>query len=388
MARRGFQKQQSGIRLSEFLKHPEAAPKPIYVLLGTDPYLLDQGRRAVRKQTIADADPGMALLELGGEEAVLADVLDALRTPPFLAPRRLVSIREAEKFLGQKGGGEEDGAESPAADPSSRLGVALSASKGDGQKVREALLRYLEAPSSTGSLCLEVGSWNESTNLAKRAAAVGGVIRCEITDPNVLPGWLQRETRERYHKTLTYAAAQMLLDYLGTDMAALLAALDALALFTESATAIDAPDVDNVIARGHHERVWALSDAVAEQQIPRALELLDAFWAEGMVAPQIVGLLRSSLRQLIRTKALARRMSLDVAMAQANVFYGAQDRVRRALASFSDEHLASAYQALVDADLEAKTTPNDRLAMETLVHRLCRPEAACDAGSPARTSSD
>ena len=401
MARRDSSKKQSGVRLSEFRKHPEAAPKPIYVLLGTDPYLLDQGRRAVRRQVLGDADPGMALLELGGEEAVLADVLDALRTPPFLAPRRLVSIREAEKFLGQKGsGGEEEGTESPAADPSTRLGVALpaqggsawggSASKGDGKKVREALLRYLEAPATTGSLCLEVASWNESTSLAKRVAAVGVVIRCEIIDLNVLPGWLQRETRDRYHKTLTYAAAQMLLEYLGTDMAALLAALDALALFTESATAIDAPDVDNVIARGHHERVWALSDAVAERQIPRALELLDAFWAEGMVAPQIVGLLRSSLRQLIRTKALARRMNLDAAMAQANVFYGAQDRVRRALASFSDEHLAGAYQALVDADLEAKTTPERRLAMETLVHRLCRPEAARNAAFAGRspTSSD
>ena len=372
MARSGSSKRQVGIRLSDFEKQAKAAPKPIYVLLGTDPYLLDKGRRAVRRQVLADADPGMALLELGGEEAVLADVLDALRTPPFLAPRRLVSIREAEKFLGQKGGGgEEEGAESPAA---------------DGKKVREALLRYLEAPAPTGSLGLEVASWNESTSLAKRVAAVGCVIRCEIIDPSVLPGWLQRETRERYHKTLTYAAAQMLLEYLGTDMAALLAALDALALFTESATAIDAPDVDSVIARGHHDRVWALCDAVAERRIPVALELLDAFWAEGMVAPQIVGLLRSTFRQLIRTKALARRMSLDAAMAQANVFYGAQDRVRRALAAFSVEHLAGAYQALVDADLEAKTTPNDRLAMETLVHRLCRPEAARDAGVASRST--
>jgi len=388
MARRDFQKKQGGVRLSDFQKQTKAAPKPIYVLLGTDLYLLDQGRRAVRRQVLADADPGMALLELGGEEAVLADVLDALRTPPFLAPRRLVIIREAEKFFGQKGGGEEEeDAEAARGDPSTRLGVALSASKGDGKKVREAILRYLDAPASTGSLCLEVASWNESTNLAKRVAEVGCLIRCEIIDPNLLPRWLQTETRERYHKTLTYAAAQMLLEYLGADMAALLAAIDALALFTESATVIDAPDVDSVIARGHHERVWALCDAVAERRIPAALELLDAFWAEGMVAPQIVGLLRPTFRQLIRTKALARRMSLDAAMAQAGVFYGAQDRVRRALAAFSDDHLAGAYQALVDADLEAKTTPERRLAMEALVHRLCRPEAARNAGVASRSTT-
>jgi DNA polymerase III delta subunit len=168
----------------------------------------------------------------------------------------------------------------------------------------------------------------------------------------------------------------MLVEYLGLDFAALLAALDMLALYTEAGTVIDTPQVDALIARGHHERVWALCDAVAEGQIPRALELLDAFWAEGMVAPQIVGLLRPTMRQLVRTKAFSRRMALDAALSKAGVPYPAQARVRRALAAFSDDHLAAAYQALVDADLEAKTTPNDRLAMETMVHRLCLPQAA------------
>jgi DNA polymerase-3 subunit delta len=361
MARGQSRKAGNGIRLSDFLARKDAGPRPIYVLRGTDPYLLDQARRRVREQTIGDADPGLAVVETTGADAVLADVLDALKTLPFLAPRRLVIVREAEDLL-----------EKPA--------------RRD-EKVRDALREYLQAPSPTGSLCLEVASWNESTTLAKRVAETGVLVLCELAEPGRLPAWLVAEARQRHEKKLTYAAAQMLVDHLGTDFSSLLGALDALALYAGPGEKIDTPDVDALVARGHHERVWALCDAVAERQVARALGLLDAFWAEGMVAPQIIGLLRPTYKQLLRVKALARRMDLAKAMDEARINYYARDRVRRTLAAFSDAGLAAAYQALVDADLEAKTTPNDRLVMETLIHRLCLPEAALGAASAGGASS-
>ena len=361
MARGKSGKSTDGIRLSEFEKTSPAKPLPIYVLKGTDPYLLEHGRSHVRKVVIGDADPGLALTEVLGPDAVLADVLDTLRTLPFLAPRRLVIVREAEEFL-----------EKPARKD---------------EKVRDVLGDYLKNPSPAGSLCLEVASWNESTNLAKQVAKDGVLVLCELADPGRLPAWLASEARNRHKKKLSYAAAQMLVDYLGADFASLLSALDALALYTGREEKIDTPDVDALVARGHHERVWALCDAVAARQTARALELLEAFWAEGMVAPQIVGLLRPTFKQLLRVRALARRMDLVRAMDEAGINYYGRDRVRRALAGFSDSGPAAAYQALVDADLEAKTTPNDRLIMETLIQRLCLPESL-GAGAAARASSE
>jgi DNA polymerase-3 subunit delta len=256
----------------------------------------------------------------------------------LLAPHRLVTIREADAFLDEHS--------------------------------RDVLLKYLEAPSSTGSLCLEADTWNESTRLAKRVAEIGVVVLCESSNPAQIPPWLQKQAKERYGKALTHGAAQMLVEFLGQDYAALLTALDMLALFVASSPTIDTPEVDALIARGHHELVWALCDAVAERRIAKALELLETFWTEGMKAPQIVGVLRPTFRQLIRVKTLAKRTSLDQAMNAAAVPYPARDRVRRAVQALSEAALADAYQALVDADLEAKSTPNDRLAMETLIHRL------------------
>lgn len=355
MARGGPKNESKARRLSEFLaEKPPREPLPIYVLRGTDPYLLDQGRQTVRERVLGDAEPGLALLELDGAEAQLADVLDALRTAPFLAPRRLVVIRDAEAFLSPNNTAE---------------------------RKRDALLKYLDAPSPSGSLCLEVAAWNETTHLGKRVALVGVVVQCETDRPRQIPHWLQRRAGDQYGKRLSDAAAQMLQEYLGNDFASLTHALGMLALYVKDAGDIDTPDVDALVARGHHERVWDLCDAVAERRVARALGLLDAFWAEGMLAPQIVGLLRSTFRQLVRVRSLGGRMGLDAAMARANVPRPAFTRVRRAVEAFSEDDLADAYQALVDADLEAKTTPNDRLVMEALVHQLCRPAAARLAGS-------
>lgn len=341
---------EEALRLSDFQKHlkdstakpgVQTEPKPIYVLAGADPYLVRQGRAAVRTHVFGDADPGMALVELDGADAQLAEVLDTLRTLPMLAPHRLVCVREADKFV--------------------------SAS-------RAALENYLDAPSPTGSLCLEVEKWNSGTKLGKRVADIGLVVQCEADRPRQIPVWLQRQAKERYGKTLSFAAAEMLREYLGTDMGSLVSALEMLDLYTGTASRIDTDDVDVLIARGHHERVWALCDAVAARRLPHAMALLDAFWAEGMAAPNIVGLLRVQLRQLARVCALGRHMSLDAAMARAGVPRWAASRLRRAVQTFSDAHLADAYQAMVDADLAAKTiTGQGRLAMDTLVHRLCSP---------------
>jgi DNA polymerase-3 subunit delta len=355
MARKPLPQESPAKRVSDFSREKAPGdPLPVYVLRGTDPYLLDLGRQTVRRHVIGDADPGMAMMEVLGGEARVADVLDALRTPTLVSPRRLVVVRDADEFLDEH--------------------------------ARELLLKYLQEPSKSGSLCLEVTSWNSSYLLSKRVAEIGVVVACEPHETGKIPAWLQGQATERTGKSLTFGAAQMLLEHLGTDFASLLHAVDMLGLYAGPATTIDTPDVDALIARGHHERVWDLCDAVAGRNLARSLELLEAFWSEGMVAPQFIGLLRATFRQLLRVRGFLHRASLDEAMMRAGVPYPARDRVRQALRGFSEANLADAYQALVQADLQAKTTPNDRLAMEMLIHRLANPEAAHVGGTGMEVS--
>ncbi len=339
------------VRLSDFVKQLAGSkPAPVYVLVGDDPYLRGQARDALVECVFGAEDPGLGIQEFDGPDAAPADVLDALRTPPLLAARFLVFVRQAD---------------------ASRGGSAFLG------RARDALERYLEAPSPTGVLCLEVGSWNPTTRLGRVVAEKGHAVRCETDKPERLPKWLVSEARRHYGKELTYAAAVALVEYLGANVGDLVAALDRLDLFTGDAGRIDEPQVDAVVARGRHDRIWDLCEALADRKVGRAMALLDGFWAEGVAGPQIVGLLRSELRGLVRVKAHLRSMSLDRALREAGVHRGAMRRLRRAAQAFSEDHLADAYQALVEADLAVKTTSGqDRLAIETLIHRLCNPALA------------
>ncbi len=331
------------MRVSEFQKALKGAePRSVYVLTGSDPYLLRQARDAIRAAVLGDADPALALMQVDGPQSETAGVLDALRTPPFLAPKRLVIVREADKFV---------------------------------QRARGALEKHFAANDPPGCLVLESLGWNASTKLGKRVAEIGTVVACEADRPDALPGWLAARAKEA-GKPMSREAARMLPEYLGTDMASLLGALEQLVLYVGDAEQITEKDVDAVVARGHHERVWALCDAVGEGNLPRALELLDAFLAEGMVVPQLVGLLRREVRQMVQVGALARRMSVDMALREARVHPAAAPRLRKALTKLSPAQLADKLQALVDADLAAKTGTDDRVAMETLIHRLCGPGAS------------
>ncbi len=341
------------IRLSDFLTELKGAePAPVYVLVGDDPYLLGQARDAITRCVFADEDPGLGMEEFDGLDASPGEVFDALRTPPLLASRFLVFVRQADAYRRQ---------------PSTAFV----------SRARSGLEAYLAAPSPTAVLCLEVGSWNPSTKLGKLVAEKGRAVRCEADRPDRLPNWLVGEAKGQYGKELTYAAAFSLVEYLGPNIGDLVAALDRLDLYTGEAEAIDEPDVDAVVARGHHDRIWDLCDALAGRKVGRAMALLDGFWAEGVGGPQIVGLLRSELRALVKVKAYLRSMSLDRAMREAGVPRPAMTRVRGAAQAFSEDHLADAFQAMVEADLALKTTSGqDRLAIETLIHRLCNPVLA------------
>ena len=62
-----------------------ADPKCVYVLYGSDAFLRDETRRALVQRIIGDADPQTAVTHFDAM-AELAEVLDELRTLPFLAP--------------------------------------------------------------------------------------------------------------------------------------------------------------------------------------------------------------------------------------------------------------------------------------------------------------
>ena len=69
--------------------------KPVYVLHGSDTFLRDTHRAEIIGQAVGDADSQLCVCSFDAT-AELAEVLDELRTVPFLAPLRIAVVTDAD----------------------------------------------------------------------------------------------------------------------------------------------------------------------------------------------------------------------------------------------------------------------------------------------------
>ncbi|MDK1030785.1 MAG: DNA polymerase III subunit delta [Planctomycetia bacterium] len=327
------------MHVNQFVKQQDAKAKPVYVIFGPDEFLVQKAREVVRRQVFGDADAASGEVELDGRECSLGDCLEELQTMSLFSARRLVWVRNA--------------------------GVLV-------RDNREGLLKYAESPCPTGILALLLEEFKTNTKVAKALAKVGALVECKPPYENQMPGRLATRARSQYGKTLSHAAAEMLAEYVGNDLAAADEELKKLDIYTGDCSEISEDDIEALVTRSRQEGVFALGDALADRDCAASLSILGNLLAEGMVAPQIIGALRAQFSKLLRAKTMSRRMSLGDVASRFPVPYRFRERFVAQIRRFSVDGLMDAYDLLAEADLASKTSSgSDRAILERFVLALC-----------------
>ena len=132
-------------------------PLGFYVICGEDPFLVSRESEKRVDAILGTEDRSMALYEPRASEAQVSDILDELRTLPFLASKRIVLIKDAEPFV---------------------------------RANADALISYLGDMSPSGVLILTVSSWDKRTRLHKKFQKTGGLIEVGKLYSNQLPGYI------------------------------------------------------------------------------------------------------------------------------------------------------------------------------------------------------
>lgn len=94
---------------------------PVVCVVGTDPTMVYDALHNVIISALGELDPSFALQDFtakdvtsSGVESVVPRVLEALNTPPFLAERRVVVIRDAQSLVAEEIGALSDWMTEPA----------------------------------------------------------------------------------------------------------------------------------------------------------------------------------------------------------------------------------------------------------------------------------
>ncbi len=306
--------------------------KPVYVLKGSDTFLRDANRRKILNAVIGDADPQTCVSTFDAD-VELADVLDELRTLPFLASNRVVIILDADPFVSTH---------------------------------RQKLETYLEKPSNTSVLVLMLASFPGNTRLAKAVAKVGEVIECNVPEKGNLDNWLGRSAKHR-GKNIDPEASRLLQQFIGRDLAALDSEMEKLTTYIGERDTVCAEDVGKVVAASAGPAAFAITNAITAGDIPAALGALNGVLtvrgSEFATLGQIAWHLRTAL-QAQQAVNDGQRPNLRMPPQQRNAFVGMLKR--RPL-----HKLQSDMRRLIAADLGMKSGRKPKATLQELLIALC-----------------
>ncbi|MHC4060842.1 MAG: DNA polymerase III subunit delta [Planctomycetota bacterium] len=272
-------------------------------------------------------------------EVSASDILDELRTLPFLTEKRVVVIKGADKFVSAN---------------------------------RELLEGYFDSPCPTGILVLTVSSWPGNTKLAKKLPKVGTLIN--VTQPKAwqLPQRLIQYARDAHGKNMGREAAELLIELAGDDLGRLYGEIDKLAIFADTEKAITAEHVEQLTGHNRLFNAFAVIDAITAGDVAQAVDRLRTMFAEDKSAEYtVVGAFAFHFRRMFKAKVMLEEGVRPADIVPRLRIWSNKDSFFLQLRRMPLKKIGDILQQLADIDYAIKTgRTKPQVAIEQLVLSL------------------
>ena len=275
-----------------------------------------------------------------GKEATASRLLEALRTMPMFAQRRLVQVRDAHLI------------------PSAEL---------------NKLIAYLDAPSPQSCLLLIGDKVDMRLKFVAAMRKKGGVVqRYDALRERELPAWIIARARQR-GLGLEPGAAQRMAELVPCEMAQVDNAVEQLSLYVDDENSASVEDVDRLFSQTRQCSVFELTDAIGRGDLRRAMFSLKQMLDAKEPPLRILAMVARHLRQLWVLRELkAQRVSKAECAKRVGAHpYFVGDLLEQA-GRIGAQRLEAMHEAVSRADCELKSSPvADRALMDQLVLSLC-----------------
>jgi DNA polymerase-3 subunit delta len=282
------------------------------------------------------------LLNAEADKIPAAEVMDELRTLPFLAGRRIVVLKNADKFISTN---------------------------------RELLENYFENPSTTGILVMTVGNLNSRTKLAKKLPKIGKLIQVNQPSTAQLPGRLKQYALEAHAKTLKSEPAELLIELAGEDLSRLYSEVDKLAIYIADRKDITTDDIQTLIGHNRFYNAFDIIDSVIARDAAKAIDELRRLFNQDRSAEYtFVGALAYHLRRMFAAKAMLQKGSSQWDVGKNLRIWHRADAFFKQVKLISLNDIGLLIQRLAKTDYEIKTgRVTARAAIEELVMTMASP---------------
>ncbi|GAA3577751.1 DNA polymerase III subunit delta [Snuella lapsa] len=258
--------------------------KPIYFLMGEEPYYIDKISGFIEDNVLAEEEKGFNQMVLYGRDITIDDIVSNAKRYPMMAEYQVVVVKEAQ----------------------------------DLSRTIEKLADYAANPQPSTVLVVnyKYKSIDKRKSLYKTLKKTSVVYESKKLYENQVADWIRRVLSPKDY-SITPKAAQMLVEFLGTDLSKINNELEKLQIILPKGSQITPELIEQNIGISKDFNNFELRKAVGERNAVRAYQIVKYFADNPKDNPMVVtvSLLFNFFSQLLHFHGLQDKSPRNVASA-------------------------------------------------------------------------
>ncbi|PWL38788.1 DNA polymerase III subunit delta [Flagellimonas aquimarina] len=251
----------------------EGTPKPVYFLMGDEPYYIDKISKYIADNVLTEDEKGFNQMVLYGKETSVDEVISNAKRFPMMAQYQVVIVKEAQHL----------------------------------SRNIENFSSYVENPQPTTILviCYKYKKLDKRKKLYKTVQKNGELFESKKLYENQVSDWIRRTLGGRKRK-ISPKAGMLLVEFLGTDLSKISNELDKLALVVPETTEITPEVIEQHIGFSKDFNNFELKKAIGEKNVGKATQIINYFSQNPKDNPFVVTvtLLNTFFTQLLKYHGL------------------------------------------------------------------------------------
>lgn len=296
--------------------------KPIYFLMGEEPYYIDRISEFIEKNVLTEEDKGFNQMVLYGRDVTIEDIVDNAKRFPMMAERQVLIVKEAQ----------------------------------DLSRTIDKLESYSEnpQPSTVLVICYKYKKLDKRKTLYKAIQKKGLVYESKKLYENQVADWIRRVLSGKSYK-IDAKAASMLVEFLGTDLSKINNELVKLMVVLPVDSTISPKDIEENIGISKDYNNFELRKAVGERNTLKVNRIINYFAQNQKANPLVmtISLLNSFFTQLLVYHSLKDKSKNSVAKSLKVNPYFVSDYTTAAK-NYPMRKVSQVIALLRDADVKSK----------------------------------
>jgi DNA polymerase III subunit delta len=330
------------------IKQREIAP--IYLLYGTEAFLINETKQMVLNQVLDEEDKDFNFSAYDLEETPIELAIEDAETFPFLGERKVIFLHNP---------------------------IFLTAEKSK-EKIDHNISRfeaYLKEPAPYTVMVISAPyeKLDERKKITKELKRNSVIVEAKKLNEHELKNWVKDRAKIN-GIVFEPDALEMLIALVGTNMFMLTSEVDKLALYASNQERITVEVVEKLVSRSLEQNIFTLIEKVVQRKLEEALRIYYDLLKQNEEPIKILALLAGQFRLIYQVKELSRRGYGQQQIAGYLKTHPFRVKLAAGQASkFTDEDLKQIMELLADADYKMKTGGmNKSLLIEMLLFKLKR----------------